>query len=419
MAENLSTQLEQYLPQSLLKLLKEAGEKAKKLGLGLYLVGGMVRDLFLKRPNYDLDLVVEGDAIALAREMAKGSSAKLIVHSRFGTAKLRYANFSLDFATSRSETYSKPGALPVVKPGNIKDDLIRRDFSINAIALSLTPQNFGELIDLYHGNDDLNKGLIRILHPNSFIDDATRILRAIRYEQRLGFQLETETERLLRRDAPMLDTISGDRIRQEFYRLLTDEDEPERFFPRAQELDVLAKLNPSLKGNNWLGEKFHKTRSLYQRISPAPIYFCLLIYNMTEKGSEQLILRLNMPKGLTGAMRQTLKLKKELQKLEKPNFKPSEIYQVLHNYTTQAIRANAAATDSSVISQRLTLYLNKLSYVKPLLGGNDLKKMGIPPGPPMGKVLNALHQARLNGEVKTREDEKMLVSSWLNRTTDT
>src|SRR4030043_511001 len=213
MTENLSTQLEKYLPPPILALAKIAGREASELGLGLNLVGGVVRDLFLGRANFDFDLVVEGDAIELARKLAKDSQAKLTVHSRFGTAKITYPGFSLDLATARNETYSQPGALPTVKPGSLKDDLIRRDFSINAMALHLNPQRFGELIDLYKGKDDLEHRLIRILHPNSFIDDATRILRAIRYEQRLGFKLETETEKLLRRDVTMLDTISGDRIR--------------------------------------------------------------------------------------------------------------------------------------------------------------------------------------------------------------
>ena len=180
MSENLSSQLEKYLPPPVLALVKIAGQEASELGQELYIVGGVVRDLFLGRANFDFDLVVEGEAIKLARKMAKDSQAKLIIHPRFGTAKLNYPGFSLDLATARSETYSQPGALPTVKPGSLKDDLIRRDFSINAMALHLNPQRFGELIDLYNGKDDLERRLIRILHPKSFIDDATRILRAIR-----------------------------------------------------------------------------------------------------------------------------------------------------------------------------------------------------------------------------------------------
>lgn len=413
MPENLSSQLEKYLPQPLLKLAKDASVKAEGLGLKLYLVGGVVRDLFLGRPNFDLDLVVEGDAIKLAQELAKKSQAKLTVHQRFGTAKLTYSNFSLDLATARSETYSHPGALPTVKPGSIKDDLVRRDFSINAMAISLTPQDFGELTDLHHGKDDLKHGLIRILHPNSFIDDATRILRALRYEQRLGFKLEPDTEKLLRRDVALLDTISGDRLRHEL-ELILKEDCPERVLLRAEELGVLGKLHLSLKGDGWLSQKFGQVRRLDRRISPVPIYLCLLVYNLSQKETEQFINRLNFPKGSAQAMRHALKLKTQLDKLDNPKLKPSEIYGALHSYTTQAIKANLVAAESRIARQHLKLYLSKLYYVKSLLNGDDLKRMGVPEGPQMGKLLNALHQAKLNGEVTTREDEERLVHNQRN-----
>jgi len=270
MSENLSLQLEKYLSPPVLALAKIAGREASELGQELYLVGGVVRDLFLGRANFDFDLVVEGDAIKLARRLAIDSQAKLKTHPRFGTAKLKYPGFSLDLATARSETYSKPGALPTVKPSKLKDDLIRRDFSINAMALRLNPQRFGELIDLHHSKNDLDNRLIRILHPNSFIDDATRILRGIRYEQRLGFRLEAETEKLLCRDAAMLDTISGDRIRHEL-ELILKEDEPEPALRRAGELGVLRQLHPSLKGNVRLSEVFTKARKAYTGISFNPL----------------------------------------------------------------------------------------------------------------------------------------------------
>jgi tRNA nucleotidyltransferase (CCA-adding enzyme) len=410
-SKNLSAQLEKYLPPPVLALAKIAGREASELGQKLYVVGGVVRDLFLGRANFDYDLVVEGDAIQLARKIAKGSQAKLTIHSHFGTAKLKYPGFSLDLATARSETYSKPGALPTVKPGSLKDDLIRRDFSINAMALCLNPQRFSELIDPYHGKDDLKRGLIRILHPNSFTDDATRILRALRYEQRLGFKLETETERLLRRDVAMLDTISGDRIRHEL-ELILKEDQPEKMLRRADELGVLSKIQPALKGNGRLSKIFAKARQVDKRTSPLSLYLCLLIYNLTEKENEEFISRLNFPKRLAQAMHHTLQLKAQLDKLANPKLKPSDIYQSLKGYATQAIQANALASESPIVSQNLRLYLTKLRYVKSLLNGEDLKKIGIPTGPQIGEILNTLHKARLNGEVKTRHDEERLVHSW-------
>jgi tRNA nucleotidyltransferase (CCA-adding enzyme) len=409
MSQNLSLQLEKYLPPPVLALVKIAGKEASELGQELYLVGGVVRDLLLGRANFDFDLVVEGDAISLARKLAKDSQAKLTVHSHFGTAKLDYPGFSLDLATARSETYGKPGALPTVKPGSLNDDLIRRDFSINAMALHLNPQRFGELIDLYHGKEDLERCLIRILHPKSFIDDATRILRAIRYEQRLGFKLDAETEKLLRHNVAMLDTISGDRIRHEL-ELILKEDEPERAIRRAKELGVLSQLHPLLKGNGWLAKTFAKARQIGKRTSLPALYLCLLIYNLTEKANEQFISRLNFSKNSAQAMNHTLQIKAELNKLAKPHVKSSDIYQLIHGYSAPAIQANALASESLIASQQLHLYLTKLRYVKPILNGEDLKKMGIPSGPEIGEILSALQKARLDGEVKTRKDEEKLIN---------
>ena len=408
MTENLSSQLEKYLPPPVLALAKIGGQEASKLGQELYIVGGVVRDLFLGRANFDFDLVVEGDAINLAKRLAKDSQAKLTAHTRFGTAKLDYPGFSLDLATARSETYSKPGALPTVKPGSLKDDLIRRDFSINAMALHLNPQRFGELIDLYQGKDDLERHLIRILHPKSFVDDATRILRAIRYEQRLGFKLEAETEKLLRHHVAMLDTISGDRIRHEL-ELTLKEDEPERALRRAEELGVISQLCPSLKGNGWLRKMFSKARQIDVRLSLPILYLCLLVYNLNAKENENFIVRLNSPRNSAEAMRQALQLKAQLYKLTNPKLKASEIYRLLHAYSAPAIQANALASESPIASQNLLLYLNKLRYVKPMLDGKDLQKMGVPTGPKVGEILSALQKARLDGKVKTRKDEEKLV----------
>jgi tRNA nucleotidyltransferase (CCA-adding enzyme) len=409
MPENLSSHLEKYLPLPVLALVKIAGKEASELEQELYLVGGVVRDLFLGRANFDFDLVVEGEAIKLARKMAKDSQAKLTIHSRFGTAKLDYPSFSLDLATARSETYSKPGALPTVKPGSLKDDLVRRDFSINAMALHLNPQRFGELIDLYHGKVDLDNRLIRILHTKSFIDDATRILRAIRYEQRLDFKLEAETEKLLRRDVAMLDTISGDRKRHEL-ELILKEDEPERILRLAEELGVLSQLHPSLKGNGRLAKTFAKARQIGKRTSLSALYLCLLICNLNEKENEEFISHLNFSKNSVQAMRQTLQLKAQLHNLANPGMEPSDIYRLLHGYSATAIQANALVSESPVTSQHLNLYLNKLRYVKPLLNGEDLKKMGVPAGPKIGDILNALQKAKLDGEVRTRKDEEKLIN---------
>jgi tRNA nucleotidyltransferase (CCA-adding enzyme) len=407
---NLARQTEQYLPRQILALAKDISGQADKLGQRVYLVGGVVRDLLLGYPNFDLDLVVEGDAVKLAQQVAETSQAKLLAHHRFGTAKLRYENFTLDLATARKETYAKPGALPVVTPGTLKDDLIRRDFSINAMAISLAANDYGELVDPYQGKNDLEHRLIRILHPESFSDDATRILRGVRYEQRFGFEFEAQTAQLLKRDIPMLDTISGDRIRHEL-ELILKEKQPEFAIKRLGELGVLPRISPSLKSDGWIAEKFDKARRLKKPSQLPSLYFCLLVYSFSERGIEQFLARFNIPSKLSRAMRDTLRLKTSLPLLDKPALKPSEIYYLLREYEPEAIQANALASESPAVHRCLQLFLTKLRYVRTSLNGEELKRLGISTGPEMGQVLQILHKAKLDGEVRTRADEKKLALS--------
>jgi len=413
MPENLSSKIEKQLPAELVSFMRTVGEVAASQGQSLYLVGGVVRDLLLGQPNFDLDLVVEGNAIDLGRQLIQAKQGKLTTHPRFNTAKLQWDRWSVDLATARSETYAKPGALPTVKPGSIRDDLVRRDFTINTMAICLNPSRYGELIDLHGGMDDLKQRVIRILHEKSFIDDATRILRGLRYEQRLGFQLEPVTLQLLKRDISMLDTISGDRIRHEL-ELILKEELPEKVLLRADELGVLPKLHPALKGNGWLADKFRQARQL-SKPNPPPVglYLALLAYPLTGEENEQLISYLRLPKSLAQALRGTASIKAKLGLLNNSNLSPSGIYRLLHGYSLLAIMANAIACDLPIASQNIQLFLSKLRYVKSALTGDDLKRMGIAPSPHIKEILNLLQEARLDGKVTSKKGEEKLVRGWL------
>ena len=412
---SLASKIEKQLPAELVDFMQAAGAVAASRGQSLYLVGGVVRDLLLERTNLDLDLVIEGDAVNLAQQLVGITRGKIITHPRFKTAKLRWNKWSVDFATARSETYERPGALPSVKPGSLASDLFRRDFTINTMAIGLIPRRYGQLIDLYGGRDDLERKLIRILHERSFIDDSTRIWRALRYEQRLDFQLEPNTLKLLKRDIPMLDTISGDRIRHEL-ELVLKEEFPEKSLHRAEELGVLSRLHPSLKGDGWLAEKFGQARQLsYPNLPSIAFYLALMSYHLTSEENEQLISYLKLPKSLAQTLRDTSSLKTKLETLAEPELAPSIIHSLLHGYSPTAITANSIACDSSVARQHLQTFLTKLRYIKPSLTGNDLKKMGITPGPRMKKILHRLHEARLDGKVTNKKDEERLVREWMGK----
>ena len=408
---NLASKIEKQLPIELVEFLESAGLIAANLGWCLYLVGGVVRDLLLGGSNLDIDLVVEGDAIALGQRLAESTGGKITTHSRFGTAKLKWDRWTLDMSTARSETYARPGALPTVKPGSLARDLFRRDFTINAIAVELIPGHWGQLVDFYGGLHDLKQKQIRILHENSFIDDATRIWRAIRYEQRLDFNLEANTLRLLKRDASRLNTISGDRIRREL-ELVLKEAMPEKVLNRADKLGALSKLHPRLKGNGWLAKRFQAARQFNQPESTSMAsYLTLLTYPLTASEIENLISYLHLPKPLAQTLRDSASLKAKLKLLAKPDLRPSRVHELLHGYSTTAIAANSLATDSPVVHQHIQLFLTRLRYVKPATTGEDLKKLGVPAGPRIKEILQKLLEARLDRRIKSKKEEEELVET--------
>ncbi|MBI4267011.1 MAG: CCA tRNA nucleotidyltransferase [Chloroflexi bacterium] len=402
---NLSPRMENQLPPELVSLMRLAGEAAHKRGEKLYLVGGAVRDLLLERSNLDLDLVAEGDAIGLAHDLVSIEPGRITTHTRFGTAKIQWGEWSADLATARSETYRKPGALPDVKAGSISGDLFRRDFTINAMAVELSSDRYGKLLDPYGGRADLEHKLVRVLHDRSFIDDATRIWRALRYEQRLDFKLEMSTLKLLRRSLAMLDTISGDRIRHEVERVFK-EASPEKVLRRAGELGVLARLHPSLERNGWLVKKFKQARQLsYPDLPPPGLYLALLTYRLKGEEIEQLISYLRPGKPAARTLRDTVNLKAHLESLASPALARSGIYARLHGYSVTAIAANWLAADSLTARERLQLYLDKLRNVKPALTGNDLQEMGVKAGPRIKEILDLLREARLDGKVSNKQEE--------------
>ncbi len=409
-AINLTGKINGQLPAELVDLLQAAGEVAQRNEQRLYLVGGVVRDLLLERSNLDIDLVIEGDAIKLAQELARIKGGEVATHPRFGTAKLRWDGWSIDLATARAETYSKPGALPTVKPGSdISTDLARRDFTINAMAVELNAGHFGELLDPYGGRDDLEHKLFRVLHEKSFIDDATRIWRALRYEQRLDFKLEPATLNLLKRDTSRLDTISSDRIRHEL-ELMLKEELPEKALRRADELGVLTRLHPSLKSDDWLAEIFAGARKMsLPDVPPLALYISLLAYRLTAEETGQLISYLKLPKSSAQALRETIAIKENIESLSAHGLAPSRIHAILYGYASNALTANSLATDSVIAAEHIELYLNVLRYVKPILTGDNLKSLGIPSGPRIKEILNLLLEAKLDGKVMTRKEEEEMV----------
>jgi tRNA nucleotidyltransferase (CCA-adding enzyme) len=272
---------------------------------------------------------------------------------------------------------------------------------------------FGDLADPYGGKSDLDRYLVRVLHQRSFKDDPTRVWRAIRYEQRLGFRLEFDTAGLLRRDAAMMDRISGDRLRRELERIL-EETYPEKVFYRAERLGVLRHLHPALEGNGWLGEHF----DMFRQTCGSPkidikLYLALLVWRIDDEALKSFLERLKFGGETVRVLRDIPGLKQALRALAAPELTPSSVYHMLERHRPETIVAAVLVTDSAPVRQRLELYLSTLRFVETSLSGNDLKKMGVPAGKKMGALLKALKEAKLNGEATTREEEKKLVRRWL------
>jgi tRNA nucleotidyltransferase (CCA-adding enzyme) len=400
------------LPREILSVFELAGKLAENHGNKLYLVGGIIRDLLIRPKNikHDFDLVIEGDAITLAKELAPGN---FTLHHRFGTAKISLLGWTFDLTSARSESYSRPGALPKVYPGSLRDDLFRRDFTINTLAASLNPSDFGDFIDYHGGYDDIGKKLIRVLHHDSFVDDATRIFRAIRYEQRLDFNIENNTKKLLLNNIEYITSLSGDRIRHEIEAILR-EDKPEKALLRANELGILTQMSPDLKADKWLSIRFEVARNYFSPSRPSvEVYLALLLFRLDMKNIDQISTRLRLTKKQRVIIENSIALMDQEKKIIKSNIQPSNIVFMIESFDTEAIRVAIIVNESAAFRNNLENYLNSWRHIKPCLKGGDLKKLGVTVGPAIKEYLLKIRSAKLDGLISHRHEEEEMIKRWL------
>lgn len=403
---SLIERLQRALTPPLRSALDATAATAEERSLTLHLVGGAVRDLLLGRPLLDLDLTLEGDAPALAREAASRlADVRCVTHTVFGTATISGPDFRLDVATARAETYSRPGALPIVRPGTLRDDLFRRDFTVNAMALALSGERRGTLVDPFGGQADLRAGVLRVLHEASFQDDATRILRGARYEARLGFRFERHTLRWLKRDIRYLKTISGARVREELLRILR-EPQPEPVLHRLERLGALAAIHPALSFDAPKARAFRRLRELRADV-PATVCLALLAWGLAPRQVRSLAARLALTRRETEAVAATPSARQLETRLARGP-RPSRVVEMLSPLPLPTVWALAAAGTRAAREPALA-YLRRWRYVKPSLNGHDLQAMGAQPGPGLGRVLDRLREAKLNGEVRSRREEEELI----------
>jgi tRNA nucleotidyltransferase (CCA-adding enzyme) len=410
--------LDRNLPAEQLSLLRIVAETAASRQMPLYLVGGFVRDLFLHIPATNFDLVVEGDAIALAKALAVQSGGRVTAHVRFGTAQWFQPDsqgHALDFSSTRSETYKHPGALPTVKPGRLADDLARRDFTINTLALRIDGKHWGELHDDLNGLADLERGLVRVLHPRSFLDDPTRLFRAVRYEQRYDFQIAPETLTLIPPARQLVGSLSAERLRHELD-LILEEEQVVAMLNRLAELDLLQAVHPALAWNDTIRERFINGLRLAgeshsKLIQPgegkAFLAWHLWLLELSLTDIRSLENRLHFHANLLVSLLAASTLFTDLPSLT--GLKPSQCVTGLEGLPLTAVQAVSLSIPDGEARQNLINYLETWRHVKPKTNGYDLMKRGLVPGPRYQQILFRLRQAWLDGEVDSESEELKLL----------
>jgi tRNA nucleotidyltransferase (CCA-adding enzyme) len=423
----ISKLMKERLPERIHNLLMEFGRVGDALGYAVYAVGGFVRDLLLRVENFDVDIVVEGDGIRFSEEFEKKFPCRIRTHRKFGTAIILFPDgLKVDVATARWEVYDSPAALPTVESASIKMDLYRRDFTVNTLAIQLNPKAFGELIDFFGGVKDVKEKTIRVLHNLSFVEDPTRVFRAIRFEQRFGFQIGKHTQNLMRNAVKVgfLERLSGGRVLSEIILILQEED-PLPALKRMRDFNLFHFLHAGLKFDEQaeaLCEQIHHVISwfdllfLEQQYERWLIYFYGLLDFIKEGEREEICQRLGMNDRLRKRVKEG-KLQADQVLLQIFSWintdrhpKRSEIYGVLDPLSIESKLFMMAKTTQVTTRRYISLYFTQLKDTKPLLRGTDLIQMGIKSGPSIKKALSGLLIARLDEQVVTRQDEMEYIS---------
>lgn len=407
------------IPTATRELVERVAAEAVQAGLTLYLAGGVVRDLLLQRPVQDLDLVVEGNAIPFVRRLGKRHGGKVTVHPKFGTATwllpLEWTGHgmtqnSLDFASSRTETYPFPGALPEVQFADMHADLKRRDFTINAMAFRLGGEGKPGLLDPYGGRDDLQRRLVRVLHPRSFLDDPTRMFRAVRYARRYRFEIAQAALRLFSgRALGVLAALSGERLRHELD-LMLDEPEAASMLHYAGELHLLESIFPGLRppaGN--FEQVLDSIPDPRLEIPPdrRTLGYLLWLTDLPAHVLPALGERLAFHAGLMKFLAAAASLLTDLPALRGAT--PSQWTKRLDRTPPFAIYAMYLRTEEPALARYLAQWRNTQAQTN----GNDLRRLGVAPGPQYKKILWTLRSAWLDGSISSHEEEIALLNTFL------
>lgn len=417
------------LPERVVRALADAGRIADEEGFVAYVVGGFVRDLILGIENLDIDIVAQGDAVKFAQILAEKCHAKITKHEKFNTATLVMEDgLKIDVVTARREYYEHPAALPTVETGTIKDDLFRRDFTVNSMAIKLNSSVFGEVVDYYGGRRDLEEGVIRILYNLSFVEDPTRIMRAIRFEKRYGFKMDDKTQYFAVKaiETGVLDSLSQERIDFEFLAMLREK-EVLAILQRMTELGLLGKIYPEIKITDdvkWLFMNMEKELCAFKKrlnrdadLDKSLIYLMILYSNVSSDNAGMLSERLRFTKEYKNRILVFVEKKdRVLSRLSGPiDISDYDIYNELKELSVEALFVICMISRDDKMDNRTIRYINYLKNIKTAVTGKDLIKLGQKPGPKFAEILERLLEEKINGRIETYEDELSYVNEIIEK----
>jgi len=410
--------LRERLSDDILEMLRRIGRVADAHGFSAYVVGGFVRDLFLYRHNEDIDIVIEGNGIEFARAFARKEGARVNAYDKFGTAVIIFADgFKIDVASARMEYYKFPAALPTVEMSSIKLDLFRRDFTINTLAIFLNPDKFGRLIDFFGGMRDMKEKAIRILHNLSFVEDPTRVFRAIRFEKRFDFTIGKLTAGLIHNAVKMdfFKRLSGRRVFSELRHIL-EEQNPIPALVRLEDFDLLKVIDPSIRMNKPLRQMLDSARNvlswyvlLYRQEECRQwiVYFLVLTRHADQEKALAICRHFELaPRHEKIFIQERAEAETCLYRLnqELPD-QNSRLYEKLNGLRMELILYMMAVTSRDDVRRAISFYVTDLKDVRISVKGRDLQKMGLSPSPLFGRILRTLLREKLDGRLQTRQDE--------------
>ena len=405
------------IPAAQLETARLVARAAERADVEPYLVGGVVRDALLGRsPTGDLDITLVGADAATFPRIARITGGRITKSSQFNTARLEIGDRAVDLAMARAETYPNPGSLPVVRPGTLAEDMARRDFSVNAMAVSLGADCWGRLFDPHGGRDDLRKDHLRTLHEGSFRDDATRILRAARYAARLSFDLDVITRRSLDRSIGFLSTISAARLRNELERILLEASDAPIALRMLGQWGALSAMHSAIRFDSAAWLRFGQESSSLPPENRVTVGFAVLGAGLLVSDAEGVAARLGLGSLSRRVITESADLVSSLTETNPMEMSNAQLAELLDPYHTYSVAGCALALTGKV-GERVGHYLSDLRDMKPDLDGSDLVNMGVPHGPEVGRILRRLRAAKLDGTVETPDAERAMVMRLLETLT--